>query len=151
MGRVERINEVIKNHDPKLFCRSMDGKLCIFRENWKWEPYEVDDDVYYFIRPNHFLIIAMTTDWRISSAPADWGLLPIMRRLDEIDLWKRDLSSEVIKQEEDYSDMKSRERMSNNEAFLKEFRPQFAKATNDVVVSGLKKKDTRSIKKIKEY
>lgn len=146
MGRMKRINDIVKNHDSKLFCTRMGGKLCVMRENWKWEPYEVSGDVYYFMRPNHFFIFALTKDWRFNSEECEWGLLPIQHRLKEIDLWHRDLASEIITQEEKFTESKGRQRRSQTEDFLKEFRRPFAKAFNDVNVSTLAKKDKRQFK-----
>ncbi len=147
MGRVERINKVIKYHDPKLFClKDSDGKLSLYRKNWKWEPYKVGDDVIHFARPDHFFICSLTHNWKAAGSPVDWGLVPIVERLKAMDLWNRDIAGEVIEQEEKHSEMMSRERQSKNEDFLKEFRPQFARATSDINTSTLAKKDLRKIK-----
>lgn len=150
MGRIERINEVVKNHDPKLFCSRMGGKLCVMRESWKWEPYEVDGDVYYFVRPNHFFILALTHDWKFNSQEADWGLLPLAQRLRDIDVWNRDMVSEIEEKYDREEKQNQKRRMSQTEDFLKEFRPQFAEATKDINTASLEKKDSRRLKRIKE-
>ena len=146
MGRIERINQVVKNHDPKLFCSRVGGKLCVMRKSWKWEPYEVGGEVYYFVRPNHFLVLALTKNFTFNAEECDWGLIPIAERLKEIDLWNRDLASEIISREEKEEALTTKRRMSQTEDFLKEFRKPFAKTFNDVNTSCLAKKDLRKIK-----
>ena len=98
------------------------------------------------MRPNHFFILALTKDWRFNSEECEWGLLPIQNRLKEIDLWNRDLASEIIQQEEKFSEIKSRQMRSQTEDFLKEFRRPFARAFNDVNTSTMAKKDLEKIK-----
>ena len=143
---MKRINDIVKNHDSKLYCKRIDGKLCVLRKAWKWEPYEVSGEVINFLRPSDFFIFAITKDWRFQSDECEWGLLPIQQRLKEIDLWNRDLASEIITQEVEFSENKAKQMRSETEDFMKEFRRPFARAFNDVNTANMAKKDLRKFK-----
>lgn len=145
MGRAERITSVIRKHDPMLYCESRDGKLCVFRKSQRIESYEINGVTIQFVRPAPFFIFALTTDWRMDSPPADWGLVPLVNRLKEIDLWNRDLAEEIIRQEEDRAAVAKKDFRNESEAFLKDYRSEFADTFNDVRVSNMDKKDKRRI------
>lgn len=145
MGRAERVTSVISEHDPKLYCEGRDGKLCIFRRSQRIESYDYDGMTINFVRPAPFFIIALTDDWRMSGTPVDWGLVPIMNRLREIDLWNRDMASEIIRKEEEVSRINEKDFKNNGEAFLKDYRREFARTFNDVRTSNMSKKDKRKI------
>lgn len=145
MGRVERITEVIKTHDSKLFCKRLAGIPCVFRESSKWEHYAVDGENYLFSRPNPYFVFALTKNWRKDSEPVDWGLVPIVERLKFIDLWNRDLARECEAQQNKIDESNLKKMRGDNEAFLKDYRREFAKTFNDVNTANLAKKDKRKI------
>lgn len=97
--------------------------------------------------------MALTHNWQKAGTPVDWGLEPISARLREMDLHNRDIASELIRGYEKDDSLRDKRRRSKDEDFLREFRPQFARAFNDVNTSGLRKIDKRRLrdKKIKEY
>jgi hypothetical protein len=137
------VTQVIKTHDSKLFCKRIEGKLCVFRQTSKWEHYLIDDQNYLFARSNPYFVFALTDNWRFDGNPVDHGLVPIVERLKAIDLWARDIAGEceasLLKEEE----TNLRKRRSDNEAFLKDYRREFAKTFNDINTSSLAKKDKR--------
>lgn len=155
MGRVERITEAIKSHDRLLYCdESREGKLCIYRKSTRLEAYRLDDDsVLQFARPAPHFIFALTHNWKMDGRNVDWGIEPIMARLRAIDLWNRDLAEEFIQQEEKEIESSERERKNTTEAFLKDFRRQFAKTFDGVNTANMAKKDSRRLgdKTIKGY
>lgn len=128
-----------------LYCESRDGKLCVFRKSQRIESYEIDGVMIQFVRPAPFFILALTEDWRMASRPVDWGIIPILFRLKEIDLWNRDIAEEIIKQEEDGLRTKRKDFKNESEAFLKDYRSKFASTFNDVRVSNMENKDKRKI------
>ncbi len=150
MGRAERITEVIKAYDSKLFCKSEDGKLCIYRKSQRIESYDLNGTLYHFVRPSCFWILSLTHNWRMDGDPADWGIEPIMKKLKMGDLWHRDLASEVIRQEEKHLESTQRHLDNESEAFLKDYRRKFARTFNDVRVANMAKKDSRNNNRIKE-
>lgn len=141
MGRAKEVTKFIQRFDRELFCEmGREGKLCVFRKGQSVESYDVDGQVIHFIRPTPYLVFALTDDWTIHGEPREWGLMPILTRLQEIDLWNRDLAKESLESIE--KGKNSRERALDNhlESFLKENRREFARLTNDINTSTLTKK-----------
>ena len=102
-----------------------------------------DGSTLWFFRPDHHFVTALTDIWTIRGKPVDWGLEPIMKRLDSLDLWRRDIVSDIEEQERKREESNARDRMTKNEAFLSDFRSQFAKATSDINTANMNKTDPR--------
>lgn len=143
--RAERITRTIKSKDNKLFCaKNAEGKLCVYREGFRLERYVMDDEsTLYFSRPDHHLVMALTDTWNLKGRAVDWGLEPIMARIDSLDLWRRDMVKEIELNDLKHAASCERHLKNETEAFLKDFRPQFAKATDEVVTGSLSKTDPR--------
>lgn len=144
VGRAEVITSFVKRHDPELYCeKNGDGKLCVYRKGFKVESYDVHGTLVHFVRPAPYMVLSLTTDWGVNSEPCDRGLLPILHRLNEIDLWNRDLVKEIS---ETYDrDAKSRERAVDNqiESYLIDHRREFASVTNDILTHSVDKTENR--------
>jgi hypothetical protein len=132
--REHRLTKELKKHKSDLICkRGDDGKLHVYQERGL-------EDV---------LVCSLTDDWQTTGEPVEWGLLPILNRLKAHDLasdgghefwsWFRDQNRKV-------DESKERALKNSVESFLMDFRPQFAKATNDVNTANLAKLDKRRIK-----
>lgn len=155
MGRAERITKHLRAYDSELYCaEDTEGKLCVWRKVRKTERYTIDGVNYVFVRPDSHRVFSLTHDWGVKGRPADWGILPIMEKVRSCDVWQRDIVRELEEQQQKIDKSNERDLDNKNEAFLKEFRPQFAKAFNDTRVANMDmKKDLRRTneKKIKEY
>lgn len=141
MGRVKQITEYVRKYDDKLFCaKNAEGKLCVYRKENVVDWYEYEGCAIGFVRPAPNLIFALTDDWTVKGKPVDRGLTPIYFRLQQIDIWKRDLAKESIDSVE--KDKASIDRAVDNhiESFLIENRREFARRTNDINTSTLNKK-----------
>lgn len=145
MGRAERITREIQSHDRLLYCeRNEAGRLCVYRKSTRYETYHLSDDAtLVWARPTPYFVFALTHNWKIDGRPVDWGLCPIMARLKAIDLWNRDLAEEIIQDEEKRIESMARDRRNTTEAFLLDFRRQFAKAFDGVNTANMAKKDKR--------
>ena len=149
MGRAESISDYVRIYDPKLYCEAnAEGKLCVFREGHAIESFALNDqDVLHYVRPNPHFVFAITHNWKKDGRPVEWGKLKIWERLRQIDLWERDLVSEIEKQEEQREASCERQRKNQTEDFLHEFRDGFKKTFSDVNTANMdKKKDLRRIK-----
>ena len=149
MGRESRITKEVQKHDPKLYCaKNAEGTLCVYRRGVRFEAYEFDGDVMIYTRPAPHFVFALTDNWKTNGRSVEWGLEPIQARLKAIDLWNRPtLADELIESYE--QDEKSAERDLDNsiEAFLKDYRREFARTFNDVNTSTMNKKlDKRRLK-----
>ncbi len=155
MGRAEYITKHLRSYDRELYCaEDTEGKLCVWRKVSKAERLTYEGVNLVFVRPDSHRVFSLTHDWGVKGRPADWGILPIMAKVKSCDIWQRDIVRDLEIQEEKIEKSASRDLDNKNEAFLKEFRPQFAKAFNDTRVANMDmKKDLRRTneKKIKEY
>jgi hypothetical protein len=153
VGRAERITRELKRFDRELYCaESGEGKLCVYRNSTRWEAYQLDEDSYLQVaRPAPFFIFALTDDWKFTGRPVDRGILPILERLRESDLQKRDMMRECMEAHEERERKQSKAFRSQAEDMFREIRPQFQKATSDINTSTVAKKDRRRLdeKKIK--
>lgn len=151
MGRAKQITSFIRRYDPELYCEGKDGMLCIYRKSQRIESYDFEGTVIHYVRPAPFFIFALTHDWSATGRPVDWGCLPILERLQQCDLHKRDMASEIERQEEKRTEEVARERANKTEDLFKDMRKTFAKATNDINTSTLKKTDLRKIKEKRSF
>lgn len=145
MGRAEQITRHLKLHDAKLYCdKNREGTLCVYRQSKRYDAFDFEGNVVLFSRPTPHFIFALTHNWTTYGKPVDWGIEPIMHKLKSGDLHQRDkLAEEMIQEYERENMREERDRSNKNEAFLKDFRKQFAKTFNDVNTSTLEKKDLR--------
>lgn len=148
MGREERITRELQSYDRELYCgKNMEGKLCVFRKGKRDEVYHLDDDVILvYSRPAPHFCFALTHNWRPQGTSVDWGLEPIMKHVRECDLWKRDIVTDLEKQEDEYIAELARNRQTTNEAFFSDFRSQFAKTFSDINTANMEKIDLRKKK-----
>lgn len=145
MGRAERITSAIKRHDYNLFCKQVEGKLHVFRRAKRVESFVLDGgEVLHFVRPSSDYVMSLTKDWQLRGESADWGIDPILKRLQDIDLWNRDIVSDLEKQDEKTRAEADAKRRRETEDFLYEFRDDFKKTFSDVNVANMdKNKKTR--------
>lgn len=138
MGRTREITEYIKSFDDKLFCdKNAEGKLCIYRKDYTYERYEYEGSTIDFLRPAPYLVFALTDNWTINGKPVDRGLLPIYFRLQQIDLWNRDIAKESIESIERAKNSNERAVDNHFQSFLSENRREFGRITNDIRTANL--------------
>ncbi len=144
MTRAHRITRELYQYDPCLFARKEQGMIKIFRRTKRVEWHEIDGNSVGFLKEDPHFVCALTHNWSPNGEPVDWGLEPIAKKIRESDLWKRDkLADELIASYEKTAESRDRHTKNETEAFLSEFRPQFARAFNDVNTSNLAKTDLR--------
>jgi hypothetical protein len=136
----------LKAHDSELFCKraGLEGPHCVYRKVTRWDEVPVDGGTLKYSRPSQEFIFALTEDWTLNGKPTEWGIEPVLDRIKHGDLWNRPhLVEDLIGSYERASETKARHLSSQTEDFLKDFRPQFAKAFNDINTSTLEKVDSR--------
>lgn len=136
VGRIERITSEVRNYDRELYCAmNSEGKPCIYRKSKRTEVFDLGDgNVLLNVRPAPYYIFALTHDWKPTGEVVDWGLVPIIQRLREIDGWKRDLMQEFEKNEEKANESQDRKRKNQMEDFSYVLRDHVKKETKDVVL-----------------
>lgn len=130
MGRLYQLNRALKAFDSELEARSQEPpRIDIFRQG--------RDKV----APPYY-IFSLTENWGLRGKPVEWGIEPILARLKAIDLWNQGVTSvdNLVAEQERVEEGKMRDFRNNTESFLKDFRRQFARATNDVNTALMDKK-----------
>lgn len=133
MGRAQEITEYVKKYDPLLFCESREGKLCILRKSKRVESYEYNGSKIDWVRPDSYIVFALTDNWSIHGQSVDRGVLTIWERLRYIDIWNnRDLAKESMDSVEKVKANRSRDVDNHMESYLKDNAKEFARATSDI-------------------
>ena len=141
--RAEVITRAVRGYDSKLYAKMDDDKVIrIYRKCKEFRQEWLSEGVPFLnvVRNDH-LVMSLTDTWGRNGKSVEWGVLPIMARLEAMDLWKNEnFATEFFKNEE--ADEKRRERKMKNstEDFLYEFRDAFKNATNDINTSSLSKR-----------
>ncbi len=146
MGRIERITKELQKHDSFLYADWFrDECIGIYRRSKIYsEPQLLSEGSWIrMARPNPHFVFALTNNWTTTGYRVEWGLEPIMARIKAMDLWNRDLASELVESYRKDEESTERDGRNNMESFLYEFRDQFAKTFKDVNTSNLKKTDKR--------
>lgn len=145
--RVMSINKALKLHDAELFCKpDENGCLQVYKKTVGYEAINFGDYVVHYSRIIPKSIMALTDTWTVRGNPVDWGIEPIMRKIQEMDTHNRaDFLREMEKAFEKKNEDKQKEIVNKNEAFLYEHHKMFKKAFADVNTSNLEKVDKRRI------
>ena len=146
MSREKVLSDYVKKYDEKLFCRkNAEGKLCIYREGYYFDTFNLNDqDVIRVLRLTPHFVFALTDTWNKNGKSVEWGKDKIWHRLRQLDLWERDIVSELEKQEDEHIAALDRERRNKTEDFLLDFRHDFKKTFKDVNTSNFDmSKDSR--------
>lgn len=152
--RAQRLTEIVKRYDSKLYVDTIpSGALAVFRRTSRFISYDIDGDTVAFELPSPYLVFSLTENWSAAGKAVDWGIEVILARLKAIDLWNNDRQAEELLKSYEKADAgRKKDRRNNTEAFLYDFRRQFAKAFDGVNTSNLDRTDKRKLtdKRIKE-
>lgn len=151
MTRSDIITSWVKRYDSKLFCKhngfGFDAPLALFRKGKKAEVFYYQGQTIVWVKDVDHLVFCLTDNWSIKGKPVDWGLEPIRARLVAMDLWNRHTFMDELEAQDEKDKASSQRAFKNTtESFLKDFRRQFARATNDVNTGNLAKIDKRRLK-----
>lgn len=132
MGRVQSLNTNLRRYDSELYAQGdSTGRVDVYRQNRDR------------LSPPHF-VFSLTEDWTARSKPREWGMEVVLARLRAIDLWNSGQTFDDIQKENTKVDESEERDFSNNvEAFVKDFRRQFVKATDSVRTANM----NRSLRK----
>lgn len=136
----------VKSYERNLFCApNLQGVLCIFRNSKRFVPVCVTDDfkLLNLVVDKQF-VFALTDTWFPNGVPRVWGIDRVLDRLREHDLQARErFFEEMDAQNERVQKSKDRAISNELEAIASEYRRDFAKATNDILIHSLSKDEPR--------
>lgn len=141
-----RIEQTLKSYDPELFLnKDYKGRLQVMRNGKTYQSHNAGDFEIQVLTPSPHYIMSLTSDWSPKGEPVDWGLEPLLRRLQEIDDWGSESSFErMLAQNERKNQLKERAMKGLTEDVAKEWRKDFIKHTGDIICHSMDKtKDPR--------
>jgi hypothetical protein len=142
--RAHRITKAIQGYDPELYARNGYGdRIDIFRKVYRYETYDLGEFRLTRSVEEPYRVFSLTDTWTPWGKPVEWGIEPILARLQASDLWKRDVGGDVISSNEKIKESQDRSRKNNLEAFLSDNRRVFAKAFDGINTSSLDKRTDR--------
>ena len=141
MLREKSLTKKLKAYDRELLVkRHESGVLCVYRKSNMFDRMDFNGKKLYVSRAFDQYIMALTDNWSTNGNPVDWGVEPLLCRIKAMDLWANpQISAELINSYQIAEETKKRDHKNNVESFLRDFRSQFAKATNDINTSTLSK------------
>lgn len=148
MTRERRLTKAVKEYDRQLFCKKSDnGTYYIYRKTTRVDLEVMPFGPMLIYRPHVQHIMALTDNWQAAGKSVEWGVEPIKARLKAMDMMNNPkYVDELLGRNEKVEESKQRDYKNNVESFLRDFRREFAKSTNDINTSTLSKFDKRRMK-----
>ncbi len=145
--RAQQITKAIKRYDRELYAeKGVEDRIDIFRRTMVSVPYDFGDFRIVAFKEEPYRVFCLTDNWRPWGKPVEWGIEPILAKIKASDLWQRDIVKDVNKSNEKIDASEDRSKKNEIEAFVKDFRPQFARAFDDVNTANLSKRNDRRFK-----
>ncbi len=122
-------NRHLKSYDPSLFVdRNDNGVLCVFKKDRIGKSY----------------IFALTDTWSLNGRPIPLGIDRVLDHVRRIDRTQRDMAIQEADALNEKIDQSKKRHMKNEiEAFVKDSRRAFAKATDGILTHSLDKSETK--------
>jgi len=108
------------------------------------DTFEWNGVVYAYSKPVDQFIMSFTEDWQEGSKPVDWGVEPLLERIQEIDSWRDDTGYQRFCERRERNERIKKQTLRNElRARAADMRVDFAKATNDLNLSSVDMLDPR--------
>lgn len=144
-ARERYLTRVVKSYSPDLFVKqTMGGILNLMRRASRMDTFEWNGVVYAYSKPVDQFIMSFTEDWQEGSKPVDWGVEPLLERIQEIDSWRDDTGYQRFCERRERNERIKKQTLRNElRARAADMRVDFAKATNDLNLSSVDMLDPR--------
>lgn len=127
--RAYRITRALKAYDGALYAeKNSNGIIEIFRKSSG-------------LHAHH--IFSLTSNWASNGSPVDWGIEPIIKKIKDSDIQKRDIAGELLAQYEKNQERAQAHRKSEAEAMAKDIRVPFSRTVSDIRVANMNKRKSR--------
>lgn len=143
---IQSYTRALKSYDRDLFAgRTMDGVACVFRKSKRFEPVcELNGQPLLVLREDKQLVFPLTDTWTMAGKPRAWGIEFVLSRVKEIDAMANERFFEELDAQNERVDESKKRHMKNEiEAFWKDERRRFAKATDGILTHSLDKSETK--------
>ena len=138
-SRENILTQHLRAYDSKLYAqREQNGAIHVYREGSRIETFEHNGETYLYLKVQPMFVLALTDNWNIKGRPVDWGIDPLINRIQEIDAWNKGLTiDEMIQGYDKRTENIAKDRRNQNEAWLYDNRSIFKKSFNEVNTSNL--------------
>lgn len=147
---IDSLNRTLKVYDRELYAKeNRDGILCVLRKKKRFIHVGDFNGVALFdLVDSPDFVLALTDNWKTNGTPREWGALVVIERLRQTDVWHDpDLIDKIDRENAKIDEMRSKDRISNTEAFLLDNKRGLQKAWNDINTSSLSKKEDHKRKR----
>lgn len=146
-AKLHQISRLLKRYDSDLYPKRFDdGALGIMRKKWRWDfiwSPGASGRLWFTFRDDH-LVLPITDNWQEWGKPVDWGIEPILQKIQQLDGWRDDEDYDrFVKDRENRKADKQRAHRNEMRALAADCRREFAHATNEINTSTLEKIDKR--------
>lgn len=141
-----RFNKLVRRFDRDLTVRrSLHGVLQVCQKKRRWDAFEFEGQTILYAYDDLSPVFGLTKNWSSFGEGVSWGYEPVLAKLNEISLERRDqLRRELEKERERLEETRHRDRMNMFEGIADETRLVYKEAFKDINTSGMdKKKDPR--------
>lgn len=147
-SRTRTLNKHLRAYDRDLYAERFEsGVIHIFRKVTTWVHFELNGTKFGYAKTTPLFIIALTDNWLLTGNPVQWGIEPLMSKIRDMDNWREDSTyTNIVKEREQLQRNQERSARNNVRALAADMRRDFARATNDINTSTLKKIEKRRLK-----
>jgi len=141
-----RFNKLVRRFDRDLSARrSIHGVIQICQKKRRWDAFDLDGQIIRYAYDDLSPVFGLTHNWSSFGDGVSWGVLPVLAKLNEISLSRRDeLRRELEKERDRLDEEKRRDRMNKFEGIAEETHAVYKEALKDVNTSSMDKtKDPR--------
>lgn len=145
-SRESYLTRALKTHDRELLCKKdAFGQYRVYRKGTRWQHFDIEGVTLSVPIKTDLFILALTDNWSTLGKPVEWGAEPLIQKIKESD-FERDgilLADKLRKERDREEELRKRAQKHELEAYIKEWRPIFAKATSDINTASMNKIDNR--------
>jgi hypothetical protein len=145
-SELSRLNKLVKRFSPELSARrSFHGVLQVCQTKRRWDAFNLDGQTILYSYDDLSPVFGLTHNWASTGEGVSWGYMPLLAKLNEISLERRDeMRRELQKERDRLDESKSRDRMNKFEGMADESRLIYKELFKDINTSSMdKKKDPR--------
>lgn len=138
-SRTRVLTKHLRRYDDKLYAkREQTGAIHVYRDGVGFYPFEWNGLNFKASFPSPDFVLALTDNWTVRGRPIEWGIEPLLHRIQKIDGWRNDHMADKLIEGYERRDMQKKKDLHNqNEAFFGDHHRQFKKAFSEINTSNM--------------